>query len=45
MATSSTKKTAAEEWKARIEAHDAQSLRARGDQPEPADFWSTLAGG
>jgi SAM-dependent methyltransferase len=37
--------SAVEAWKARIEAHDAQSLRARGDQPEPADFWSTLAGG
>jgi len=34
-----------EVWKARIEAHDAQSLRARGDKPEEEDWWSTLAGG
>ena len=38
-----TATSAPEGWKARIEAHDAQSLRARGGQPEPADFWSTLA--
>ena len=40
-----TMQSAAEAWKARIEAHGEQSLRARGDQPEPADFWSTLAAG
>ncbi len=34
-----------EAWNARIEAHDAQSLRARGDNPEEEDWWSTLAGG
>ncbi len=45
MAISSAVTSAAEAWKARIEAHDEQSLRARGDQPEPADFWSTLAAG
>jgi len=32
-------------WKERIEAHDAQSLRARGDRPEEEDWWSSLAGG
>ena len=40
-----TMQSAAEAWKARIEAHGEQSLRALGDQPEPADFWSTLAAG
>src|SRR5438034_4539174 len=40
-----TMQSAAEACKARIEAHGEQSLRARGDQPEPADFWSTLAAG
>jgi SAM-dependent methyltransferase len=34
-----------EAWKARIEDHNAQSLRARGDRPEDDDWWSTLAGG
>ena len=45
MAISSAVTSAAEAWKAQIEARDEQSLRARGDQPEPADFWSTLAAG
>jgi SAM-dependent methyltransferase len=37
--------SAADDWKARIEDHNAQSLRARGDRPEDDDWWSTLAGG
>jgi SAM-dependent methyltransferase len=45
MVISSAVTSAAEAWKAQIEAHDQQSSRARGDQPEPADFWSTLAAG
>ena len=45
MVVSNAPQSAAEAWRARIEAHEAQSLRARGDQPEPADFWSALAGG
>jgi len=45
MAITNATASAVEAWKERIEAHDAQSLKARGDQPEPADFWSTLAGG
>ena len=34
-----------EAWKARIEDHNAQSLRARGDVAQDDDWWSTLAGG
>ena len=45
MVISSAVTSAAEAWKARNEAHDQQSSRARGDQPEPADFWSSLAVG
>jgi len=45
MAISNMAKSAGTAWKSRIEAHDEQSLRARGDQSEPADFWSTLASG
>jgi 2-polyprenyl-3-methyl-5-hydroxy-6-metoxy-1,4-benzoquinol methylase len=37
--------SASEVWKARIEAHDEQSLRARGDRPHDEDWWSSLAGG
>ena len=37
--------TAIDAWKRRIEEHDAQSLRARGDRPQDGDWWSSLAGG
>jgi SAM-dependent methyltransferase len=44
MVTSSAT-TPAAAWKRRIEEHDAQSLRARGDRPQDDDWWSSLAGG
>lgn len=37
--------SAIEDWKRRIEEHNAQSLRARGDRPQDDDWWSSLAGG
>jgi SAM-dependent methyltransferase len=36
-------KSATMAWTERIEAHHEQTHRARGDQPEHADMWSTLA--
>jgi 2-polyprenyl-3-methyl-5-hydroxy-6-metoxy-1,4-benzoquinol methylase len=36
-------KSATTAWTERIEAHHEQTHRARGDQPEHADMWSTLA--
>jgi SAM-dependent methyltransferase len=44
MAVSNATGTLIEDWKEQIEAHDAQSLRARGDRPQDDDWWSTLAG-
>ncbi len=37
-------RSAVQSWKDRIESHHAQTHRARGDTPEHADMWSTLAG-
>jgi SAM-dependent methyltransferase len=37
--------SAIEDWKRRVEEHNAQSLRARGDRPQYDDWWSSLAGG
>ena len=37
--------SAIEAWRTRIEEHNAQSLRARGDRPQDDDWWSSLAGG
>ena len=45
MAISNATMSAVKAWKAQIEAHDAQSLRARGDRPPEDDWWSSLAGG
>ena len=36
--------SAVQSWKDRIERHNDQTHRARGDRPEHADMWSTLAG-
>ena len=35
--------SAVQSWTDRIERHNEQTPRARGDQPEHADMWSTLA--
>lgn len=45
MVVSNPTTSAAEAWKGRIEDHNAQSLRARGDRPQDDDWWSSLAGG
>jgi SAM-dependent methyltransferase len=37
--------SAIQTWKQRIEAHNSQTLRARGDQQGYDDLWSTLAEG
>jgi SAM-dependent methyltransferase len=35
--------SAVQSWKDRVEGHHDQTRRARGDQPEHADMWSSLA--
>jgi 2-polyprenyl-3-methyl-5-hydroxy-6-metoxy-1,4-benzoquinol methylase len=45
MAVANATESAIEAWKRRIEAHNAQSLRARGNRPQDEDWWSSLAGG
>ena len=45
MAVSEATESAIEAWKRRIEAHNAQSLRVRGNRPQDEDWWSSLAGG
>jgi len=45
MAVLNSTGSAIEAWKTRIEEHNAQSLRARGDRPQDDDWWSSLAGG
>jgi SAM-dependent methyltransferase len=37
--------SAIQAWKDRTDSHNAQTARARGDRPEHADLWSTLASG
>src|SRR4030042_963090 len=37
--------SAIETWKQQIEAHNSQTLRARGDQQGYDDLWSTIAEG